>query len=88
MVVGLAALPSVFILNADEGFTAPVRTALTGAAEKGRQRNTEEGPVMTPKLLLAAVAALAIAAGFALPASHKDAAAAREQIPTLVIGRG
>lgn len=44
---------------------------------------------MTPKLLLAAVAALAIAAGFALPASrHGDAANARGQIPTLEIGRG
>jgi hypothetical protein len=43
---------------------------------------------MTPKLLLAAVAALAIAAGFAIPASRGDAAAPREQIPTLEIGRG
>lgn len=43
---------------------------------------------MTPKLLLAAVAALAIAAGLALPASRGHADAAREQIPTLEIGRG
>jgi len=43
---------------------------------------------MTPKLLLAVVAAIAIAAGFALPASHRDAAAEREQIPTLEIGHG
>jgi len=44
---------------------------------------------MTPKLLLAAVAALAIAAGLALPAVRGDAAAPhREQIPTLEIGKG
>jgi hypothetical protein len=43
---------------------------------------------MTPKLLLAAVAALAIAAGLALPAPRGDAAAHREQIPTLEIGKG
>jgi len=43
---------------------------------------------VTPKLLLAAVAVLAIAAGFAIPAAHRDAASAREQIPTLEIGKG
>lgn len=43
---------------------------------------------MTPKLLMAAVAALAVAVGFALPAPHGDAASAREQIPTLEIGKG
>jgi hypothetical protein len=43
---------------------------------------------MTPKLLLAAVAVLAIAAGFAIPASRHDTAAGREQIPTLEIGKG
>lgn len=43
---------------------------------------------MTPKLLVAAIAALAIAVGFALPIAHGDRASAREQIPTLEIGKG
>ncbi|MDB5475417.1 MAG: hypothetical protein JWP49_928 [Phenylobacterium sp.] len=41
---------------------------------------------MTPKLLLAAVAALAMAVGFALPGPHRDEAQARSQIPMQVIG--
>lgn len=43
---------------------------------------------MTPKLLVAAVAALAIAVGFALPTARGGSAAAREQIPMLEIGKG
>ncbi len=43
---------------------------------------------MTPKLLVAAVAALAIAVGFVLPTTHGANATAREQIPTLEIGKG
>ncbi len=44
---------------------------------------------MTPKLLVAAVAALAIAVGFALPAPHGDeGAASKAQIPMQEIGRG
>jgi len=43
---------------------------------------------MTPKLLLAAIAALAIVAALALPAPRHDTTAHREQIPTLEIGRG
>lgn len=44
---------------------------------------------MTPKLLVAAVAAFAIAVGFALPTARTNGAAtAREQIPTLEIGKG
>jgi hypothetical protein len=41
---------------------------------------------MTPKLLLAALAALAIAVGFVLPGPHRDAAEAQSQIPLQVIG--
>ena len=43
---------------------------------------------MTPKLLVAAIAALAIAVGCVLPAPHKDEAKARSQIPILEIGKG
>jgi len=43
---------------------------------------------MTPKLLLAAVAVLAIAAGLVVPVAQRDAAAHREQIPMLEIGKG
>ena len=41
---------------------------------------------MTPKLLLAAVAALAIAVGFALPGVHHDAAQAQSQLSLQEIG--
>lgn len=51
-------------------------------------RKTDEGPVMTPKLLVAAVAAAAIAIGFALPAHHSSAESAKSQIPTLDVGKG
>ena len=47
-----------------------------------------EGPVMTPKLLIAAVAAVAIAIGFALPGPHHTDAAAKAQIPMQEIGHG
>jgi len=40
-----------------------------------------------PKLILAALAALAIAIGFALPGPHRDAEA-KSQIPMLEIGKG
>ena len=43
---------------------------------------------MTPKLMVAAIAALAIAVGFALPAPHGDEAKAQSQIPMLEIGKG
>lgn len=52
------------------------------------QLRTDEGPVMTPKLLLAALTALAIAIGFALPGPHNEPAKGRSQIPTLEIGVG
>jgi hypothetical protein len=42
---------------------------------------------MTPKLLLAAVAALAIAVGFALPGRSDDEAKTRSQIPMQEIGQ-
>ena len=43
---------------------------------------------MTPKLLVAAVAALAIAVGLVLPAPHSDEAKAQSQIPMMEIGKG
>jgi len=43
---------------------------------------------MTPKLLVAAIAALAIAVGFALPGPHDDGAKAKAQIPMQEIGQG
>jgi hypothetical protein len=43
---------------------------------------------MTPKLLIAAVVAVAIALGFALPAPHHDDSAAKAQIPMQEIGEG
>ena len=42
---------------------------------------------MTPKLLLAAIAALAIAVGFALPGAGGDDAKLRSQIPMQEIGQ-
>ena len=51
-------------------------------------RRTDEGPVMTPKILLVAAAAAAIAIGFALHAPHRDEAKAPSQIPTLEVGKG
>ena len=42
---------------------------------------------MTPKLLLAAVAALAIAVGFALPGPGDDDSKVRSQIPMQEIGQ-
>jgi hypothetical protein len=43
---------------------------------------------MTPKLLLAAIAAAAIAIGFALPGPHHDSAKGQSQIPTMEVGKG
>jgi hypothetical protein len=42
---------------------------------------------MTPKLLVAAFAALAIAVGFVLPGPRSDEAQAQSQIPMQEIGR-
>jgi hypothetical protein len=43
---------------------------------------------MTPKLLIAAIAAVAIAIGFVLPGPHHDDSAAKAQIPMQEIGEG
>lgn len=43
---------------------------------------------MTPKLLLAAVAALAIAVGFALPGPHRSHAQPQSQLALQEIGHG
>lgn len=43
---------------------------------------------MTPKLLVAAVAAFAIAVGFALPAPRVNEARGQSQIPMMEIGKG
>ena len=50
-------------------------------------RKTDEGPVVTPKLLITAVAVLAIAIGFALPGPHGPGVKAKEQIPTMEVGQ-
>ena len=42
--------------------------------------------MVTPKMLLASVAALAIAVGFVLPGPHSDEAQVQSQIPMQVIG--
>jgi len=42
---------------------------------------------MTPKLLVAAVAVVAIVVGFILPGPHSESAQARSQIPMQEIGR-
>jgi len=52
------------------------------------QRRTDEGPVMTPKILLVAAVLAAIAIGFALPGPHRIKAEPRSQIPTLEVGKG
>ena len=41
---------------------------------------------MAPKLLVAAVAVIAIAVGFILPGPHTDSAQAKSQIPMQEIG--
>ncbi|MDB5493421.1 MAG: hypothetical protein JWP86_758 [Phenylobacterium sp.] len=42
---------------------------------------------MTPKLLVAAIAAFAIVVGFILPGPHRDEAKALSQIPMQEIGQ-
>jgi hypothetical protein len=44
--------------------------------------------MMTPKILLTAIAALAIAIGFALPGPRAASVNARSQIPMQEIGQG
>lgn len=51
-------------------------------------RNTDEGPVVTPRIWLAAVAFAAVMIGFALPGPHRIQAEPHSQIPTLEVGKG
>jgi len=43
---------------------------------------------MTPKLLVVAAAAVAIAIGLALPGLHRIRAEPHSQIPTIEVGKG
>ena len=51
-------------------------------------RRTDEGPVMTPKIVLGAAAAVAIVIGLALPGPRRIQGEPHSQIPTIEVGKG